>query len=389
METEKMAKAEDGETALLPEKTKRSRGEKTAIGFLVGFGVVLSLASMGWAAFSVMDMLGGTKADKWGLTIALTMDAMWAATMVAQYSGRRREVGFKKVRFEVVATLGWVQLLAVMGILAWHGKEMGNVMAVFGALLPLAAKTTWMFALDALRDPAAPTVEDLEEIAARRRSARVTAEMTRAKAEEDQAKLEAERREHAARLERQRMQAEEERQAEELRAENERLKLENAKRLELEQEKAENDVKLMREQMTARLRIETLRTRQQVDLEVADADYELSLRAPRGPLQGQVLRGGAPRALPSGDFPDVVREELGTQSREVVPGVRLSEKEQKQVELARRFYVVKHAQGGQLTKTAFCKANDEHLPRVSEATTRFTEEWFIEHGLADWLQVES
>ena len=120
--------------------------------------VALSLASLAWTTWSLVDLLG---TGLIGVTVAAGADVVWGAVILAE--ARRLRVSGKAW---VVPAVGWAALLAVAGLLVWHGLDRGvAAMAVAGPLLPLGAKVVWVLALADMRDPAALTDDELHQLA--------------------------------------------------------------------------------------------------------------------------------------------------------------------------------------------------------------------------------
>jgi hypothetical protein len=114
--------------------------------------VALSLASLAWTTWSLVDLLG---TGLIGATVAAGADVIWASVILAE--ARRLRLGGKPW---AVPAVGWAALIAVAGLLAWHGIDREVIaMAVAGPLLPLGAKIVWALALADMRDPAALTDE--------------------------------------------------------------------------------------------------------------------------------------------------------------------------------------------------------------------------------------
>ncbi|WP_331764857.1 hypothetical protein [Streptomyces sp. NBC_01238] len=123
---------------------------------------VLSLASLVWTTWSLVDLLGAGPA---GFTVAAGADVVWGAVIYAEYRGIR--IGGKRWP---VAAFGWAALLAVAAFLVWHGIDSNNTaMAAVGPFLPLGAKVVWVLALADMRDPAALTDDELHKLAAMER----------------------------------------------------------------------------------------------------------------------------------------------------------------------------------------------------------------------------
>ncbi|WP_228988611.1 hypothetical protein [Streptomyces sp. DH8] len=153
---------------------------------LLAPAVVLSGASLAWTTWSLVDLLG---TGAIGLTVAAGADIVWAAVIAAEARGLRITAPVGKGA-NLVPAIGWAALLAVAGLLVWHGIRADSIpMAVAGPLLPLGAKVIWLLALADMRDPAALTDDERA----------VLARMQRGMAfEEEQHRIEMRRREMAA-----------------------------------------------------------------------------------------------------------------------------------------------------------------------------------------------
>lgn len=123
---------------------------------------LLSLASLAWTTWSLVDLLGtGTI----GVTVAVGADIIWGAVIIAEARGVRIAN-----RAWTVPAFGWAALLVVAAFLAWHGIARDSLaLAAAGPFLPLGAKTVWALALADMRDPAALTVDELHQLAAMER----------------------------------------------------------------------------------------------------------------------------------------------------------------------------------------------------------------------------
>lgn len=123
---------------------------------------ILSLASLAWTTWSLVDLLGtGTI----GTTVALGADIIWGSVIIADARGIRIAG-----KHWTVPALGWAALLVVATFLAWHGIiRHSPAMAAAGPFLPLGAKTIWVLALADMRDPAALTNDELHQLAAMER----------------------------------------------------------------------------------------------------------------------------------------------------------------------------------------------------------------------------
>jgi hypothetical protein len=153
---------------------------------LIAPAVLLSGASLAWTTWSLVDLLG---TGEIGLTVAAGADIVWAAVIAAEARSLRITAPVGKDR-NLVPAIGWAALLAVAGLLVWHGIRADSIpMAVAGPLLPLGAKVIWLLALADMRDPAALTDDERA----------VLARMQRGMAfEEEQHRLDMRRREMAA-----------------------------------------------------------------------------------------------------------------------------------------------------------------------------------------------
>lgn len=370
-------------------KTVPQKDEKTPKRRFTLLGVVasiLSIGSMGWTTFSLLDFFqpGGfdlahihlKDVNPMGLSAAATADIVWGGTILAAYRGVRifapvwKEKGEKVKRIDILPAIGWIEVLFIAGLLAKHGSTMASHGAAFAAVLPIATKLAWMMALADLKDPDAPTEEDRQRSAAIRRKANVKREMLEATGQLHAAELEAQRREN-------------ERLLEDKRAEAERLKLEQQTAFELEQDRLrrENETKSMRRRLETERQIEELEQRNTVEQLRDEHEFSMSLRRRPQTIVGQTVpRSGLSFTAPLGitDGADGALE-AGDPYSGLKPGQR------KQADLARRWYAVDAQYGGTVTKAAFCQEIEERAPRLSEATTAFPPEWFIERGLADWL----
>lgn len=144
----------------------------------------LSLASLVWTTWSLVDLLG---AGAVGLTVAGTADIVWSLVIWAEWRGVR----LAGKRWTVPA-IGWATLLTVVGFLVWHGIAQDNLAwAIAGPFLPLGAKVGWVLALSDMRDPSSLTDDQQHTLA----------EMERGLAfDEEKHRIEMRRRQMAAEL---------------------------------------------------------------------------------------------------------------------------------------------------------------------------------------------
>jgi len=124
--------------------------------------VFLSLASLAWTTWSLVDLLG----TGWiGFTVAAGSDIVWGSVIIAEARGLRIAG-----RSWIVPTLGWATLIVVAVFLASHGAARESLaMAAAGPFLPLGAKVVWALALADMRDPAALTHDELHQLASMER----------------------------------------------------------------------------------------------------------------------------------------------------------------------------------------------------------------------------
>ncbi|WP_327300404.1 hypothetical protein [Streptomyces goshikiensis] len=126
---------------------------------LVVPATALSVASLVWTTWSLVDLLG---AGPVGFTVAAGADVIWASVILAEARGLR-----VSGRTWIVPALGWAGILAVAGLLIWHGITKDSAaMAAAGPLLPLGAKAVWLLALADMRNPSALTDEERLKLAA-------------------------------------------------------------------------------------------------------------------------------------------------------------------------------------------------------------------------------
>lgn len=124
--------------------------------------VFLSLASLAWTTWSLVDLLG---TGLIGVTVAAGADIIWGSVIIAEARGLR--VANKPW---IVPAFGWAALLVVAVFLAMHGMQKESLaMAAAGPFLPLGAKAVWVLALADMRDPAALTHDELHTLAAMER----------------------------------------------------------------------------------------------------------------------------------------------------------------------------------------------------------------------------
>ncbi|MFE5628459.1 hypothetical protein [Streptomyces sp. NPDC056543] len=127
----------------------------------------LSAASLAWTTWSLVDLLG---AGWIGVTVAAGADIIWASVILAEARGVHVPLRGRNL----VPVIGWVTLVAVAALLAWHGIERHvPAMAVGGPFLPLGTKCLWLMALADMRDPSALTDADRAQLADEERAMRL------------------------------------------------------------------------------------------------------------------------------------------------------------------------------------------------------------------------
>lgn len=367
-----------------PEKTEEGKRRKFSL--LILLASVLSLGSLIWTTYSLLDFFQDGGIDPatfdWknvsivGLSAAATADIAWSLTMFAEYRGTRimihKSWGDKKSELNILPIVGWAEVLFVAFLLFSHGKNVGGGEAAFAAVLPILTKFSWMVALADLKDPSDLTEEEKQEIAEMERQSRLTKAKLAATAKQHEAEMEQKRREGEARLADKKL-------ANALMLDDKKTDFE-LKELELVQE---NRIKALDISLKADLRMKELDARAQVDIKREDHDWEMSLRRPRT-ITGQVIpqRGLAPSSSMleiEGTHQDVEPDFLD------LAKLGLSPAEQRRAQMARDYYTADALHNGTVTKAAFAKANSINPPRVTEATKDFPVEWFVEHGLATWM----
>ena len=356
---------------------------------LVLMASILSLGSLAWSTWSFIDLykVDALTVEKLGglslisLSAAAMMDIVWSATTVAQYQGQKLmgKLPKRKEPFDFLPIIGWIEALFVAALLGYHGTTIGGGAAGFAAVLPVFTKLTWTMALNGLKDPSDLTDEEKAQMAAQKRQSKLTRAKADATADQHKAAMILKEREHEAALAEQRRQAQIER--EKVQADIEREKLERDAKFEAEKAELEgaNQLKAMRQRLNAQLQIETMRTQTEITMERMDAEQDIRLRSPLGfnLVQGQVVSSPRPQ-LTKADEGDSADEETAT-----FDGLNLTQAERRKVELAARYYAADASEGG-ITKAAFAKKIQTGAPRVTEATTAFPIEWFVERGLATW-----
>jgi hypothetical protein len=380
------------------EKVETTEGGRSRFSLLVLMASLLSLGSLAWTTWSLLDLfqVDALRIEKLGnvsligLSAAVTMDIVWSATMYAEYKGQKIPVSWKtdkgrKTRsLNTLPLIGWTEVLFVAGLLGYHGSTVAGGAAMFGAVLPIFTKLTWVLALNGLKDPYELTDDEKAMIAAKKRKSRLTRADADATAEQHEAEQIKKAREHDAALADQKRQSEIER--ENTFAAIEKKKIEQQAEFDLEKADLEGaaENKLMRQRLNAQLQIETMRTQQGITLERLSAEQELRIAAPLdlgfNVIQGRVSR---PQLSKGSSFEEDDIDILNEMTLDGLDGMELSDADRRKATMAARYFAADATEGG-VTKAAFAKANRTGAPRVTEATTAFPLEWFVERGLATW-----
>jgi hypothetical protein len=173
--------------------TTEPRVPSKAVPLLV-FASVLSVASLSWTTYSLLDLL---KVGWIGFTVAATADLIWSAVIWCEYKG----IGGKKT----VKSIGWVAVGIVGGFIAWHGATTGSVeMAVAGPFLTIGTKAIWELALIALKDEVTEKKEaSAKEVALLNAETDTIMELAEAEIRRDEAESEAAHRKALAEKKRQ------------------------------------------------------------------------------------------------------------------------------------------------------------------------------------------
>lgn len=119
--------------------------------------VTLAALSLAWSGYAIADLM---HSGKFGLSVALAGDIGWITVLWAEYKG----ITLAGRRWTPTAA-GWAIALGVAVLLVIHGQEAGGrAQAIAGPFVVLVGKIVWAFALEAMKDPAAPTPEQQAEV---------------------------------------------------------------------------------------------------------------------------------------------------------------------------------------------------------------------------------
>ncbi len=116
--------------------------------------------SLIWSGYAITDLM---HSGRFGLSVAIAGDIGWITVLWAEYRGITITI---RSRAYSAAPAGWAIALGVAALLVLHGHdEHSTAQMVAGPFVVLVGKLVWVFALAALRDPAALTAEQEAEIA--------------------------------------------------------------------------------------------------------------------------------------------------------------------------------------------------------------------------------
>jgi hypothetical protein len=134
--------------------------------------LALAALSLAWSAYSITDLMDS---GPYGLTVAVAGDIGWITVLWAEAHG----VTIGGHRWPAVLA-GWLIAIGVGVLLAIHGAaatEHATAQAIAGPFVVAVGKLVWLFALAAVRDPAALTPEQQAEIHDVMRSSSFTAQI--------------------------------------------------------------------------------------------------------------------------------------------------------------------------------------------------------------------
>lgn len=261
---------------------------------VLALGGALTLLSMAWTAWSVVDLVGRAAPTPVAAAVAAGLELTWVALVALEWAQVHRTGRAPRG----LAVAGWATAAVVVAVLALHGW-LAHWSLIPLALMPLGAKALWHWALASMAE------EVREQQAEARRQeeeeARRAAELDTGLTPEQQAEL-AELRRQAAYL---RERAAAEAEVTQARAEAERLR-------------EEIDHQLRRETLrrAAELRMDTDRTTAEVLLQRVELERELRMSQPVLGLTagtpapaaepGQELTGSRPPRRPDLGDPTVV-----------------------------------------------------------------------------------
>ena len=135
----------------------------------------LAILSLVWSGYAITDLM---HSGPFGVSVALAGDIGWLTVLWAEYRGISL-FGWRNA----APAAGWLIAVAVGVLLVIHGAEHSLAQAIAGPLVVFVGKIVWAFALAALKDPTAPTPEQLAELHAELRDSAHGAAMLNARAQ--------------------------------------------------------------------------------------------------------------------------------------------------------------------------------------------------------------
>lgn len=145
---------------------------------------LLALLSLVWSGYAITDLM---HSGLFGVSVALAGDIGWITVLWAEWRG----VTLGGRRWPAIAS-GWLIACGVALLLVIHGAEHSHAQAIAGPFVVLVGKIVWAFALEAMKDPAAPTPEQQAEIHSVMRDSAHEAAMLHAHAQGRIARIKAE-----------------------------------------------------------------------------------------------------------------------------------------------------------------------------------------------------
>lgn len=148
---------------------------KTRPPVIIYGAAALAALSLAWSAYAITDLM---HSGKFGLSVALAGDIGWITVLWAEWRGVTIAG-----RSWAAPFAGWLIAAGVALLLVIHGAEHSRGQAIAGPFVVLVGKVVWMFALAAMKDPAALTPEQQAEIHDVMRSSAYVAQLHEASVE--------------------------------------------------------------------------------------------------------------------------------------------------------------------------------------------------------------
>ncbi|MFD5709504.1 hypothetical protein ACFWHW_03765 [Streptomyces pharetrae] len=146
---------------------------------------LLAALSLIWSGYAITDLM---HSGKFGLSVAIAGDIGWITVLWAEARGITLAG-----RTWAATVAGWTIAIGVAALLVFHGLEAGGrAQAIAGPFVVIVGKIVWAFALEAMRDPTAPTPEQRAELHALMRNSSHEAGMLHARAQARIARIRAE-----------------------------------------------------------------------------------------------------------------------------------------------------------------------------------------------------